>query len=82
MPKTAERPGESRAFRFSPDFQSALTALLAGFILPTLLLLAALTGLLAALLTTLLTTLVLLAALLLLLIVLVRIVHEVSCGLA
>jgi hypothetical protein len=60
MPKTAERPGESRAFRFSPDFQSALTALL----------------------TTLLTTLVLLAALLLLLIVLVRIVHEVSCGLA
>jgi hypothetical protein len=73
LPKTAERPGSRRAFRFSPDFQSALTALLAGLVLPALLLLAALTGLLTALLA----TLVLLAALLLLvLVVLVWIVHE------
>jgi hypothetical protein len=80
MPKTAERPGDCRAFPFSPDVPSALLAtllatLLAGLVLPALLLLAALTGLLAALLTAaLLTTLVLLAALLLL-IVLVWIVH-------
>ena len=67
MPKTAERPGNCRAFRFTSGLRSALlTALLVGLVLPALLL-AALAGLLAALLT----ALVLLAALLLLLVLLV-----------